>query len=579
MGTGRSERPSESLPARDAADVDVLIVGAGPTGLALAAQLRLFGARFRIIDRSLDRAYESRALAVQARTLELLDAVGLGEALVSRGRTSTRLVLHFGPRAIADVHIRNIGATDTRFPFILFVSQAETERLLGEHLTRSSVTIERGSELLNFDEMHTHVACSLRHEDGRDERVRAAYVVGCDGARSTVRKRAGFSFEGGSYPQDFVLGDVGADGPLERGAINSFVARGGVAMFFPLGAPAPWRVIAMTAADARRRQRETHAPLDDSPTASLTLEELQELVSVPTEGSVTVRDAVWLSHFRLHHRQVARYRTGCIFLAGDAAHIHSPVGAQGMNTGIQDAWNLGWKLALVARGAASPRLLDSYEAERWPVGRFLLRYTDRIFATFTRAMSTGRVATWFRNEIVARVLPRLLDSSRLRATAFRFASELGIRYRKSPAVREGEPRLRGGPRAGDRLPDARLALDGESVALQRAVLGPRLALLLCGDIDRWNPQRLAALADQCGDLLSVHYLSGRATPGVLVDEDGHALAMLAARHAAQYLVRPDGYIAFRCGGCDLDALEAYLSQWYPGLLARVRLGDVGPRTE
>lgn len=543
-------------------DLDVLVVGAGPTGLALAAQLHTIGARFRIIDRSIDRVRDSRALAVQARTLELLETVGLGEALASRGRTSTRLVLHLGSRVVAHVQIGDIGARDTRFPFILFVSQAETEDVLEEYLTRRGVAIERGSELLDFEDRDAHVDCVICHEHGRHERVRAAWLVGCDGVHSTVRKRAGFSFEGGSYPQEFALGDVDADGPLEVGAINSFVAGGGVAMFFPLGTPAPWRVIAMRA-DARERRRDVdRTSSDDSPVSSLTLDELQAIVTRPTDGSVTVRDPVWLTRFRLHHRQITHYRAGRIFVAGDAAHIHSPVGAQGMNTGIQDAWNLGWKLALVARGAANPRLLDSYEAERWPVGRFLLRYTDRVFGTFIGAISTGRIATWVREKIVARILPRLLDSARLRKTAFRFVSELGIHYRNSPAVREAEPRLRHGPRAGNRLPDARLALDGESLALQR-VVGARLTLLLCGEVGVWDAQRLAAFARRRKKLITVYHLTRRPSSGALVDESGEALMMLGVRDVAQYLVRPDGYIAFRCGGSDLDHMEAYLSEWYP----------------
>ena len=549
----------------DAPELPILIVGAGPTGLALATQLQLFGTPFRIIDRSIDRAQESRALAVQARTLELLDIAGLGEELVARGRTSTRLVLHLGARAVADVRLGEIGATDTRFPFILFVSQADTEALIGDHLTRRGSVIERGVELASFTAEERCVDCALRHEDGREESVRASYLVGCDGAHSAVRKGAGFAFEGGSYPQHFVLGDIEADGPLERGAINSFVGGGGVAMFFPLDGPTTWRVIAMRTATRRRDDdaRDVGIQRDDSIAGPLTLDELQSIVTPPTDGTVIVRDAAWLTHFRLHHRQIEHYRNGRVFLAGDAAHIHSPVGGQGMNTGIQDAWNLGWKLALVTRGAASVRLLDSYEAERWPVGRFLLRYTDRLFGTFTRAMSAGVFATWAREVVAPHLLPAFLGSARLRTAAFRFMSELGIHYRKSPAVHEGEPRLHVGPRAGERLPDVRLTSDGDGHALQRAVLGPHLTLVLCGEVSAWDVAGLDAARRGREDLLVVRHLAQIAAQRHLRDPRPDLLTSLGARDGAQYLVRPDGYIAFRCAGYALDALQRYLAEWYP----------------
>lgn len=230
---------------RRAPNLDVLIVGAGPTGLTLAAQLDAFGTRFRIIDRLRHRTRESRALGVQARTLEVLQTLGLGERLVSCGSTSTRLVLHIDRRPVAKVRLGGIGAADTRFPFILFVSQAETEALLNDHLQARGAEVERGRELVTFEPEHDGIRCVLRHGDGREESVHTDYLVGCDGAHSTVRRGAGFSFEGGSYPQEFMLGDVEADGPLASGAINAFAGGCGVAMFFPLGQPRSWRVIAM----------------------------------------------------------------------------------------------------------------------------------------------------------------------------------------------------------------------------------------------------------------------------------------------------------------------------------------------
>jgi 2-polyprenyl-6-methoxyphenol hydroxylase-like FAD-dependent oxidoreductase len=537
-------------------DVDVLVVGAGPTGLALAAQLRACGARFRIIDRLRDRTRESRALAVQARSLEVLQALGLGEALVARGRTSTRVALHLDGRAVAHMTLGDIGATDTRFPFILFVSQSETEAVLSEHLDARAVSVERGVELARFEAGDDDVRCVLRHDDGREEHVRAKFLAGCDGAHSAVRAGAGIAFGGGSYPQEFVLGDIEADGALDPGAINSF-AGPGVAMFFPLGRPTTWRVIAMAAREAGDGEGAAKGA-----TPELSLSELQAIVDGPTGGSVRLRDPAWLTRFRLHHRQTANYRAGRVFLAGDAAHVHSPVGAQGMNTGIQDAWNLGWKLAMVTRGLAEPRLLDSYEAERWPVGRFLLRYTDRIFVTFTRAIGSGRLAAWVRRVVMRRVLPRVVGSSRSRTAAFRFVSQLGIRYRESPVIVDATPRLRSGPRAGERLPDARVTIDGEARWLQEAVAGPTMGLLLCGDPASWDAVRVAGLQARFPETLTTHHLTRSQLPGVLVDESGNALATLGVTDTAHYLVRPDGYIAFRSGGHDLRGVGEYLERWF-----------------
>jgi hypothetical protein len=233
-----------------------------------------------------------------------------------------------------------------------------------------------------------------------------------------------------------------------------------------------------------------------------------------------------------------------------------------MNTGIQDAWNLGWKLALVVKGLATPRLLDSYEAERWPVGRTLLRYTDRLFSALVRSLSDNAIASWLRRNVAATVIPTVLTSRRLRAAGFRFISELGIRYRRSPAVAEAEPRLRDGPRAGDRFPDARLTLDGNPVGLQEVVVGPCLTLVLCGDFESFDIERLTRHPATRDGLLRVRLLTRRATPGALVDDGGDAFRRLGVDDAAQYLVRPDGYIGFRCAGRALDAVEQYLDQWF-----------------
>ena len=548
-------------------DAEVLVVGAGPTGLALAAQLAAFGTSFRIVDRSLDRTRESRAAAVQARTLELLQPYGLADALVARGNASAQLQLHVEGGRTADVRLGDFGVDDTRFPFILFVSQADTEALLGEHLAARGVTIERGVELVQFTGDGGGVDVVLRDGAGAEERARVSYVVGCDGAHSAVRKLAGIPFDGDAYVQQFMLGDVEADAaagaaPLTPNTVHSFPGRYGVAMIFPLGRPATWRIIAMST-----RARRTHSAertRESAPmTAPLELDELQAAVDDATAGTVRLRDPAWMSHFRLHHRQAAHYRAGRAFLAGDAAHIHSPVGAQGMNTGMQDAWNLGWKLALVARGSADASLLDTYEAERWPVGRALLNFTDRIFGLFTRVMSSNALIAWTRREVMGRLVPRISRGEWLRRLAFRFVSELDISYRNSPAVREGTPALEAGPRAGDRMPDGDVVLNGRATTLQREVVGPRMHLLLCAHAGEWTggDTALARIAARCESTVAVRRLARVAGPDVLIDPTGATLTRLGVRERAIYLVRPDGYVAYRCGGGDLAGVEEQLARW------------------
>jgi hypothetical protein len=294
--------------------------------------------------------------------------------------------------------------------------------------------------------------------------------------------------------------------------------------------------------------------------AGPSLEELQALADAFTGGSVRLRDLVWRTYFRLQHRHAIRYRAGPVFLGGDAAHVHSPAGAQGMNTGTQDAWNLGWKLALVSRGVADEALLDTYDAERRPVGGFVVRFTDRAFAAAT---STNPLVRTLRSRLVPRMVPLALRFDRAVAYGFRTVSQLNIGYRSSPAVHEGRPGLRRGPRAGDRLPDARITREGQECWLGEALAAPRFHLLLCGPPGDWHPTQLSTLRHRYPDTLTVHHLTRTATPGALHDLDGQVFARLGVNDRVQYLIRPDGHVGYRCGGDDLTGLQRYLARWLP----------------
>jgi FAD binding domain len=271
-----------------------------------------------------------------------------------------------------------------------------------------------------------------------------------------------------------------------------------------------------------------------------------------------LRDPIWLTYFGLQHRHATRYRAGPVFLAGDAAHVHSPAGAQGMNTGVQDAWNLGWKLALVSRGVANEALLGSYDAERRPVGRLVVRFSDRAFSAAT---STGPLTRAVRTRLLPRVLPLALRFDRGVAYGFRIVSQLGIGYRHSPAVQEGSPALRRGPRAGDRLPDARVTRDGQACWLGEALAAPRFHLLACGPVGDWDAAQLAELQRRHPGVLAVHHLTRDAGPGALHDRDGQALARLGVQRSAHYLIRPDGHVGYRAAGTDLQGLRDHLAHW------------------
>ena len=531
-------------------DIDVLVVGAGPTGLTLVAQLNAFGVRARIVDREFDRVHESRALAVQPRTLEALRTLGISELLVERGNDAVEVRLHFGQRVVP-IRLFDVGLEDTAYPFLLFLSQAETEAVLNEHLADRGVTVERGVELATFETDHEHVTCTLRHRDGRSEQVRARYLVGCDGAHSTVREVAGIPFQGGRYPHTFVLADLEVDGELERDAAHAFIGAPGMLFFFPLGRPATWRMLGMRPTVPGTREQQPGEP---------SLTDLQGIADRFTDGGLRLRDPVWQTYFQLHHRHATSYRADRVFLAGDAAHIHSPAGAQGMNTGIQDACNLGWKLALVIQGVADPTLTDTYEAERRPVGRFVLSFTDRATKVAT---SPNRLLRLMRTEVTPRLAPLAPRSKRGRALVYRTLAQLAIRYRHSPAVEEGQPALRRGPKAGDRLPDARIARDGQTFWMQAVLAAPSFQLLLCGPVPAWAGNQVAALRGRYAGLVAVHHLArdrDRDT-SVLHDTDGNALAGLGVEHTAHYLIRPDGHIGYRSGGTDLHGVERYLRRW------------------
>ena len=371
----------------------VLIVGAGPTGLVLALWLTKQGVSVRIIDKTTQPGTTSRALAVQARTLELYRQLDLTDAVLARGHRNPAVNFWTRGQHASRIPFEDVGAELTPYSFLEIFPQDEHERLLIERLAALGVTVERETELVSFVQEPHHVTATLRAPRGA-EGLRAVFLAGCDGARSLVRHAIGASFEGGTYRQLFYVADVEASGPAINGELHIDLDEADFLGVFPLPKAGHARLIG-TVRDERADRAGT---LQFSDVSQRAIEHLD----------IQIDRVNWFSTYHVHHRVADRFRHGRAFLLGDAAHVHSPAGGQGMNTGIGDAINLAWKLATVLAGNAPDALLDSYEAERLRFARSLVRTTDRGFGFAT---SAGALARFNRTRIAPLLLPRLMAIS------------------------------------------------------------------------------------------------------------------------------------------------------------------------
>ncbi|KAI1384955.1 FAD binding domain-containing protein [Hypoxylon trugodes] len=423
-------------------ETDVLIVGGGPTGMTLALELAVNGIPFRIIDKEIQRSDKSRALGVQPRTLELLNRHGDVREFISRGNLSSGTTFYLNGKKAADIDISGL-AENTAFPLILIISQCETEYFLDGCAKKHGFEVERGVEAKSIVQAAEGATATLKKPDGTEEVVRAKYIVGADGAHSVVRHAAErLTFQGAAYPQDFILCDASIRNT--KMAWNRFslcMGRGSLAVF-PLK-DGTCRVVV--------------SRINANPDVEPTLEVFQSMLNQLLPEAGELYDPTWITQFHLHHRGVNSYRDRRLFVAGDAAHIHSPAGAQGMNTGIQDAINLGWKLAKVIRGERPGSFLDSYDRERRPIGQNLLETSDKMF---TWGCSSNPFFVSFRNVMFTWVLPWFVSSRNRRANIFKFISEFGISYRASDAV--GTASGYSGPvMGGDRVPDRKIKIMGD----------------------------------------------------------------------------------------------------------------------
>jgi 2-polyprenyl-6-methoxyphenol hydroxylase-like FAD-dependent oxidoreductase len=510
-----------SRPGLRVSDCEVLIVGAGPTGLVLALWLTRLGVRVRIIDRTAAPGTTSRALAVQARTLELYRQLDLTGAVLERGHQVPAVNLWVRGERAARVTFEAVGADLTPYPFLHIFPQDEHERLLIERLQRLGVSVERQTELLAFSDDGQRVTARLRTAAGQETDCLAGYIAGCDGARSRVREVLGSGYPGGTYRQLFYVADIDGVGPPFDGGLHIDLDEADFLALFPLAGAGRARLIG-TVRDERAEHPETLRFEDVSRRA---IESLK----------VAVRQVNWFSTYHVHHRVAGSFRRGRALLLGDAAHIHSPVGGQGMNTGIGDAINLAWKLAMVLEGRAPEELLASYEVERAAFAHRLVATTDRVF-TFVNA--DGPIARVVRTRAAPAIIPRVMKLHAVREFLFRTVSQLTLNYRGMPLSAGVAGKVHG----GDRLPWTGAA-EGDNFG-SLAQIGWQVHVY--GDTQRDGDGALGAWCAQHGVPL-------------LTFPRGPAAANAGLGRNALYLLRPDAYVALAHPVADAAALEHYFA--------------------
>jgi 2-polyprenyl-6-methoxyphenol hydroxylase-like FAD-dependent oxidoreductase len=494
---------------------DVLIIGAGPTGLVLALWLTELGVKVRIVDKAAEAGTTSRALAVQARTLELYRQLDLTDAVLKYGHRVPAVNLWVKGEPATRLSFERIGSDLTPYPFLHIFPQDQHERLLIERLERLGVSVERRTELASFTDEGERVIARLRGPAGQDETCEANYIAGCDGSHSTVRDTIGTGFPGGTYRQVFYVADVEAAGPPLNGELHVDLDEADFLGVFPLAGKGRARLIG-TVRDERADRADTLKFEDISNRAIKHLK-------------VDVQKVNWFSTYHVHHRVAEHFRKGRAFLLGDAAHIHSPAGGQGMNTGIGDAINLAWKLAAVVRGHAPDRLLGSYEAERIGFARRLVATTDRVFSFVT---AEGRIADIIRTRVAPVLIPTAMTFEGAREFLFRTVSQITLNYRGGPLSVGAAGHVNG----GDRLPW--VSIDGKdnfepltAMSWQVHVYGSATA-----ELSAWCASHAVPL----------HVFSWRPE---------HEAAGLA--RDAIYLLRPDTYVALADTSSTPDALDRY----------------------
>ena len=507
-------------------NTDVIIIGAGPTGLSLACQLIRYGIDFVVVEKNDTVTPFSKAIGVQARTLEIYDQIGLAQPAIERGTITNRVRLIEGGEVRGEMHLANFGKDLSQFSYMLMLEQSKNEELLYDFVKSHDHDVLWNTELENFSQDETGVTAQVKLPSGESQRIKGKFLAGCDGASSPVRHGLGLTFAGSTFERLFYVADARVDWEFPHDTLHVCLAKEVFVAFFPMPGENRYRIVGTFPESKNEEEGE------------VVYEEIEQEIKEQAKLKLDISDVRWFSLYKVHSRRVNKFSNGKCFLAGDSAHIHSPAGAQGMNTGIGDAYNLGWKLALVVKGLAGEELLDTYNEERLANAQRLLESTDRMFE-----LAAG--STWLMSFIRTTIFPPVagfiasLDSVSKRI--FPLISQIGINYRNA-SLSEHTDDESGHVEAGDRLPY--FQVDGQSIF--EKLKEPKFHLLLFSKGER--EAACNEFMQSYGHLADCHVIQITERVSEIFDkEDDFAI-----------FLRPDNYIAFISSEITPEMVREYL---------------------
>ena len=505
---------------------DVIICGAGPTGLALACQFIRYGVDFVILDKKETITEFSKAIGVQARTLEIYEQIGLADDLVEKGNIAEKVRLVEGGEIRGKLDLNAVGEGMSPYPFLLIVEQSKHENLLYDFLKSGGKDVLWETELESFSQDETGVIANIKRANGETEQIEAKFLVGADGAKSVVRHTLGMTFEGSTFERLFYVADVQIDWDFPHDALYVCLAESTVTAFFPLVGKKRYRIVGTFPENEERREGE------------ILYDEIERQIIKDTNLKLDISNVQWFSVYRVHSRRVNSFSKGRCFLAGDSAHIHTPAGGQGMNTGIQDGYNLAWKIAAVLKGKAKPELLESYSQERLEVAKQLLQTTDRLFDF---AASEDTITSFIRLHIFPYIAGLALKSEAVKNFIFPLISQIGINYRKSSlSVNDGIFKIK----AGDRMPY--FIFDGAEI--YEKLNAPKFHLVRFSDGTTKTPDYSKVL-NVYGDFLDFHEMP--LYPNIA--------EIFGIKETFAVVLRPDNYIGLIAAeNAETNAVENYL---------------------